>query len=252
MVRLESATGRWLLGDDGTPCAGALGVLIDDSLGSTMLARRAGDRWPVSTEISVDLGAPPPCDGSPLVAEARCLDDSPGAGVALAQGRVLDHAGRTIAVTTMRGRYVPVGEAAISAGTIPPGTSARRDAASSTLALLAGTVRRRGERGERGEDVELVLPADPVFANPLGNTHGGVLLCASEIAGRLALRSGGGPLSTASVRIAYLRPAPLTDPMVFTAEVVHRGRTFGVARVTSRGASAKPCTVATVTCHDPA
>ena len=248
-VRLEMAAGRWTLDDDGALCAGALGVLVDDALGNAMINPMPDGYWPVSTEISVDVVARPPGAPNVLTAVSHRLDDLADGfgGGALAQGRVLDGAGRTIAVATMRGRYVPVGdrEPLATYGTIPPGTTGRREAAPGVSALLGGAVRRRGA------DVEFALPADPAFTNPLGVTHGGILLCGSEIAGRRALCAAGASLTTASVHIAYLRPVPTTGPLMFTAEVVHSGRTLGVARVTGRAVSSdRPGTVATVICHD--
>ena len=40
---------------------------------------------------------------------------------------------------------------------------------------------------------------------------------------------------------------PVTETITYTAEVLHRGRTLGVAQVTARGASGKTCAIATIT-----
>jgi uncharacterized protein (TIGR00369 family) len=84
------------------------------------------------------------------------------------------------------------------------------------------------------------------------NTHGGVLLCAAEIAGSLALHADAGPLQTSSIRVVYVRSVPVTDTITYTTEVLHRGRTLGTAQVTARGASGKTCAIATITAHDQA
>ena len=95
----------------------------------------------------------------------------------------------------------------------------------------------------------LVLPGSGTLVNPMGNLHGGIMFCASELAGHAAVQSMDYPLTTASVTITYLRPGLATGPTVFEASTVHRGRTLAVTQVTSRNAAGKICTLATVTSH---
>jgi uncharacterized protein (TIGR00369 family) len=95
----------------------------------------------------------------------------------------------------------------------------------------------------------LVLPGSGTVVNPMGNLHGGIMFCASELAGHAAVQSADYPLMTASVTITYLRPGAATGPTVFEASTVYRGRTLAVTQVTSRNAAGKICTLATVTCH---
>ena len=114
------------------------------------------------------------------------------------------------------------------------------------MALLGAVARR-----ENGA-VIMTVPGSGEFANPMGNTHGGILLCAAEIAGSLALHAGASPLQTSSIRVVYARSVPVTDTITYTAEVLHRGRTLGAAQVTARGASGKTCALAMITAHDQA
>ena len=44
----------------------------------------------------------------------------------------------------------------------------------------------------------MTVPGSGDFANPMGNTHGGILLCAAEMAGSLALHAEASLLQTSS------------------------------------------------------
>ena len=59
-------TGDWMLGPDGKPCRGSLGVLADDVLGYAVVAERPVGHWAVSTEIFVDFCSVLPVDGAIL------------------------------------------------------------------------------------------------------------------------------------------------------------------------------------------
>ncbi|MCW2909151.1 MAG: hypothetical protein JWL68_3940 [Actinomycetia bacterium] len=246
LARAQMRTGPWMRGCNAGPCAGSLGVFLDDLLGNALLAGRPEDYWPVSTELSIDLAAPPPADGSVLTGQGWPVSLEPGG--ALGQGTVTDSTGAVIATATTRARYLPAPQnlpGGPGPGSAPPSPD---DPASpeSTMALL-GAVARHGDGA-----VILTVPGSDDFANPMGNTHGGILLCAAEIAGSLALHADASPLQTSSIRVIYARSVPATDTITYTAEVLHRGRTLGVAQVTARGASGKTCAIATITAHDQA
>jgi uncharacterized protein (TIGR00369 family) len=113
---------------------------------------------------------------------------------------------------------------------------------SSLLALLGADL-----RGD-ATGATLTLPAGPHLANPRGLLHGGIALCASQLAGERAL-SAGGNLPATAIRIAYVRPVVLSGALTFTARVLHVDRSFGVAQVTATGPAGKLGTVATVTCQ---
>ena len=241
-IREEMRTGPWLRGWDAAPCARSLGVFLDDLTGNALLAGRPADYWPVSTELSIDLSAPPPLDGSLLTGWSRAVSLDPGGG--LGQGTVTNSLGRTVATATARARYLPAPRSLPSP--LAPVGEGELPTAGSTMDLLGATARR-----EAGMLV-LTLPGSASFANPMGNTHGGVLLCAAEIAGSLALHAGDRPLRTSSIRMIYVRPVPAGGTVTFTAEVLHRGRTLGAAQVIARDAGGKTCAVTTITGHDQA
>jgi uncharacterized protein (TIGR00369 family) len=245
-VRAQMRTGPWMRGRDRGTCAGSLGVFLDDLLGNALLAGRPEGYWPVSTELSIELAAPPPADGSVLTGLAWPVSLEPGGG--LSQGTVTGSSGALIATATTRERFLPAPRALLTGSGPDGGPSARDDAAGpqSTMALLGAVARR--------EDGALIMtvPGSGDFANPMGNTHGGILLCAAEIAGSLALHAAASPLQTSSIRVVYTRSVPVTDTITYTAEVLHCGRTLGAAQVTARGASGKTCALAMITAHDQA
>jgi uncharacterized protein (TIGR00369 family) len=252
-VVLSMPVGDWLRGPDGPTASAALGVLIDDALGNAIIERRPTGFWPVSTEISVDyVSWPPAAGGRPLQARSRVLS-APPAG-ALAAGEVTDSAGTVLAVATSRFHFVPGEPSVPGQPSVPgepdgasggqrtePGAAVQGDPGS--LVALLGADLRGDVAG-----ATLTLAAGPHLANPRGFLHGGIALCASQLAGELALAAGGSLAATA-IRIAYVRPVVLSGTVRFDARVVHRGRVFGVARVTATGPSGKLCTVATVTCQ---
>jgi uncharacterized protein (TIGR00369 family) len=247
LTRGSMRTGDWMLSADGEPCRGSLGVLADDILGYAVVAERPDGHWAVSTEISIDFCSDLPVDGSTLYAESHTVEFDMVGG--LSRGRIVDRLGRTIALGSERVRFVPETPSApayTSSAGVLVGPDPLTDASSiPTPDLLRATTRRH----DGGATV--LLPAALDLSNPMGNLHGGISLCASEIAGLAALQSGSHPLVTASIHIAFLRPVAVDGEVTFTAEALHGGRSLGVAQVISHNPAGKVCTIATVICHDP-
>jgi uncharacterized protein (TIGR00369 family) len=249
VVWAQMRTGPWMRGPDARPCAGSLGVFLDDLLGNALLGGRPDNYWPVSTELSIDLAAALPLDGSVLTGQGWPVSLEPGG--ALSQGAVRDGSGATVATATARARYLPAPRGlprGLGSGDGPgpwaaPPVADDLSGPDSTVALLGAEPRREGGT------VSLTVPGSDDFCNPMRNTHGGILLCAAEITGSLALHADASPLQTASIRVVYVRSVPVTDTITYTADVLHRGRTLGVAQVTARGGGGKTCVVATITAH---
>jgi uncharacterized protein (TIGR00369 family) len=256
-------TGPWMTGPDGRPSPGGLGVLVDDVLGYAILAARPRNDWSVSTEIALDVLGPVPGDGSRL----RVVTDFVQSGRlgGLASGRVLDESGRLIALGRQRGRFVsdlPAGERPESvadwqpAGLLRPapdapaaGTSAAGPSTAGTASVDAAQL--LGLQWAGPGLTEPVLEVTDLLTNPLGNLHGGISLCASELVATQVLLPSGPPLVTASIQVAYLRPSPVGSVLRLTASVRHRGRTLGVVQVVGTNANGKACTIATITAHQP-
>jgi len=231
--------GPWLTGPSGRPLAGALGVLIDNVAGWVLVRRRPPGGWSVSAEITLDLLRPVPADGSVLLAEGSVRHADTAGGFSTAS--VTDGSGRLLAVCTQHGRWVRGAPAAHDgtalASGVPPGTD------------LAGFLGGRARAAEGGALLELTVT--PELANPLGNLHGGITLCACDLVAQAAIDAAGGPLPTASIHVAYPRPIPVGTTVRFTAQVAHLGRAFGIVRVTALSGSGKPGAIATVTTGPP-
>lgn len=96
--------------------------------------------------------------------------------------------------------------------------------------------------------VEGVIAPEPTLANPLGNLHGGVFAAAAEVAGA-AVFPHDREVSSSSLDVRYVRQIPLVQPVTVRAEVLHDGRSWGIAQVTTRDERGRVCAVATVTVY---
>lgn len=243
-VQQTMETAEWMLGDDRMLCISAVCVLADSAFGNAIVLDRPSGYWPVTTELSLDVGRHAPRDNSLLHGESwpAHLDSAGG----LAQGRILGAMGQLVAVGTTRLRYVPMPSHFEHHDRVDPishdGSSSQWSSTADALGVYTQRV---------GQTIELFMPSKPVLMNPMGMMHGGALLSAVEIAGRSSLQLKGVQLRTSSLRIAYARPTPGTGTVSFTAEVQHSGQRFGVAHVFGRDNTGSICTVATVTCHTP-
>lgn len=217
--------GPWLAADDGRVPAGAVGVLLDDVLGYALIGSRPEGRWSVSAEITVDVLEPLPTRGR-LHAEADLVHV--GSLGAFATGRLTDDDGRLVAVGTQRGRFVPM------AG--DPGSPSYTPVEGSTdvVRWLSSTYAASGP---------FVVP--DLMANPLGNVHGGMSLCLSDLVARGAVADH---LTTASLHITYTRAIPVGATLAYTSEVRHAGRGLAVVDVTG-SVDGRAATVARVVLH---
>lgn len=250
-VSATMVTGPWLNGPAGAVPGGALGVLVDNALAHVLLRNRVPDRWSVSAEISLDLCAPVPADGTPLTVRARTTHFGEKGG--LSAGTVTGPDGTVVATCSQHTRWIPSPfkpedvEAFFKSRMAEPGrgmTAAEVYAAggpASLTELLDARV-----RAADGCAV-LDVPTTQELCNPLGNMHGGITFCAVDLAAQAALASVGGPVHTGSVHVAYPRPVTPDTTARFEAQVMHSGRSLGLVRVTALNEAGKPCVVASVT-----
>jgi acyl-coenzyme A thioesterase PaaI-like protein len=217
--------GPWVTGDDGRTPAGAVGVLLDDVLGYALIDARPEGRWSVSAEITLDVLEPLPTEGR--IHAVADLVHVGGLG-AFATGRLTDDDGRLVAVGTQRGRFVPM------AG--DPGSPSYAPVEGSTDAV-------RWLDSTYAGPEPFVVP--DLMANPLGNVHGGMSLCLSDLVARGAVADH---LTTASLHITYTRAIPVGATLAYTTEVHHEGRSLAVVDVTAR-VDGRPATVARVVLH---
>jgi uncharacterized protein (TIGR00369 family) len=236
-------TGVWSTGTDGRPSPGSLGVLLDDVAGYAVVAARPPGHWAVSVELHVDFCGELPGPGHELRGESRVVRADAVGG--LAEGRILDAAGRVVASCSERMLFVPGEPGGLSAPVEPAAPGPRRTPAPDLPALLGVDLSRTGS------GAELTLTAGAELANPVGNMHGGVLLCLTELVGGHALGDPAAPLVSSSVHITFVRPVALHQQVRLDATVAHRGRKLGVASVLGTDAAGRVCTVATVTGRAP-
>ncbi|HSA48621.1 MAG TPA: hotdog domain-containing protein, partial [Yinghuangia sp.] len=242
-------SGPWLRGPDGAPHSAALAVLIDDTLGIAGARHQPDGRWSVTTELSVDYVAPPPCDGSLITSEGTIVASH--ARGALVTGSVQDTDAQTLAVMTLRSRYIPLlpelaSEAAAlqpTVGVVSDGPAAPDAACHDSLLAVLGA-----SAVADGELVRLRVPGDIRLTNGSGALHGGVALAASQLAASCLLPAGG-EMALSSTRITYLRQMDISGGIEFVARVVHGGRSFRVIEVVAYAPGGRTGTVATVAAY---
>jgi len=196
-------------GPDGRPALGALGVLVDEVLGYSIIASLPPDSWTVSTEIWVDLLAPLPYAGR-LHADARTVQVG-----SFAVGRVLDEEGRVLAECRERGRVID--DVPDPDAPLPPAPSEAGDGLAAALGLALGDVSR--------------LEVAPPLENPRRMLHGGVSLAASEVVATWSRMAAGCPLATSSVHVLHTRAAAYGETLELTTRTVHAGRSLWVTDV---------------------
>ena len=223
---------------------GGLAVLVDSGLGAENHRRRPSGKWTVTTELRLDLiGAPR--EGSTglgiradhLGHDGHCLTT---------RGEVVDDDGEVIASGLVKTMEFAAGVDAEGYDDEPPWPSALEPG---TLAeVLCLTLSERGDGPGGGRVVEGVVAPEPTLANPLGNLHGGVFAAAAEVVGA-AVFPHERDVSSSSLDVRYVRQIPLVRPVTLRAEVLHDGRSWGIAQVTTRDERGRACAVATVTVY---
>jgi len=225
-IRGSMPAGSPFTGPDGRTSAGALGVLVDDVLGYSIIDSLSDGIWTVSTEIWLHLLAPLPCDGQRIQAAARTLQ--PGS---FAAGTLTDERGRQLATFSQRGRAVP---------DIPPAIVDLP-----AFDLPTGAVDVVDLLGLRAECEAMALTVTERLENPRRMLHGGISLCASEVVATRSRRSAGSALATSSIHIVHARAIPAASEVTFHATTQHAGRSLWVTDVVGV-VDGRSCTIARV------
>lgn len=223
---------------------GGLAVLVDSGLGAENHRRRPSGMWTVTTELRIDLLARPRAGSGGLGVRTDHLG---GDGNCLTtRGDVVDDDGEVVAAGLVKSMAFSVGIDPDEYDDEPPWPSALVPGALAEVLCLTFDERADGPGGTRA--VEAVIAPEPALANPLGNLHGGVFAAAAEIAGA-ALFPHAREVSSASLDVRYIRQIPLVAPVTVRAEIVHDGRNWGIAQVTTRDDRGRVCAAATVTVY---
>lgn len=243
-VHWHQPVGDQFVDPSGRFATGGLAVLVDSGVGAENHRRRPAGAWTVTTELRIDLLAPPRGGSTGLGVRTDHLGDD---GYCLtSRGEVLDDDGRVVAgglVKSMavKGVVDPEGydDEPPWPSALVPGTLAE------VLCLSLG----RAQSGPGDTRVvEAVVEPEPSLANPLGNLHGGVFAAAAEVAGA-AVFPHEREVSSSSLDVRYVRQIPLTGPVTVRAEAVHDGRSWGIAHVDTRDDRGRVCAMATVTIY---
>lgn len=225
-------SGPWLAGADGRGQPAAIGVLVDVVMGYVGNSHTTG--WTLSTELSMEMVGDVPVDGRAIVASARTVHvDDDGM---LVHGTVVDEAGTLIAHCSLRGRFTtahPEGRAAV----------AFRDEGELDRSSLDSLL---GDAVVAGPEGPLHVENVGDFVNPLGNIHGGMVLCLHELAAARAVPELDG---TASVRLQLVRGIAAGERFGLTARVAHRGRSLAVVVVEARDVKDRVCSLSTTVRH---
>ncbi len=156
--------GPWLAGATGAPRPVRWACWSTTS-SATRYRHPTDGRWSVSAEITLDvLGPLPTSGGLTAVAEVDHVD----ALGAYATGHLVDDHDRVVARSTQRGRFVPL------SGADPAPSAYERVAGSGDVVAWLDRAYADG--------APFVVP--DVLANPLGNVHGGISLCLSDLVAR--------------------------------------------------------------------
>ncbi|MEZ0052705.1 uncharacterized protein (TIGR00369 family) [Mycobacterium sp. MAA66] len=228
----------------GMPTLATLTVLVDHACGLVNHHRREPDEWTVSTELALELS---PEAAATVAARpdirvvATAWPTGEKGDTALGRCR-LSHGSTVIGVGTVRSVHLHAPEAAardLNRMTNPPTDPSPHTGLAD---LMAVTVPAPGK-------AVLLQHPDPVLNNTLGIIHGGIASAGLELVGTAALNAdrGSDPLSTASVRVNFLRQFFAGNESHYTATVLRAGRRSGVADAQAIGNDGKVALIARVT-----
>lgn len=228
----------------GLPTIAPLAMLVDHIGGLVNHHRRGPDEWTVSSELSLEL-AP---DAFTQIAAAP---DVPVTGTGRPCGTKgptalglceFTHRDSVVATATVRSFFIPAPSHLTPfpdgpTGPLPPGSLADRMAV------------RVAESG--GATKVLIQDSDPVLNNSLGIVHGGVSAMALELVGSAAVNDGRNdmPLSTASLRVNFLRQFRITPESRYEGSALRVGRSSAVAEARAVGDDGKAAIIARLTAY---
>ena len=241
-VRALMSSGSPTRDESGAERPGSFGVLVDNVLGYSIIASAPKDHWAVTTEMSIDFLGTFPGQHETITADARLVDTDGFNGYS--EGTLTDDAGRVWARMRQRGRIIadsPVEKSTANELTLVENAADGK----LTLDQILGL-----QPVSDNADALCSLQITESHINPLGNLHGGMALCLSEVLGNRHLNNeGDAELYTGSVQVSYLRPAPLGAQITLRVQTVHRGRTMGVSQVVATLPNGKPVTMARITAY---
>lgn len=243
-ITWHQPVGDQFLDPRGRFATGGLAVLVDSGLGSENHRRRPRGTWTVTTELRLDLLARPRAGSTGLGVRADHLGDD--GSCLTTRGEVVDDDGSVVAAGLVKSMEIRGVVDPDDYDDEPPWPSALVPGTLAEVLCLTFDHHTDGPGGTRA--VEAVVAPEPTLANPLGNLHGGVFAAVAEIAGA-ELFPHEREVSSSSLDVRYIRQIPLVAPVTVRAEIVHEGRSWGIAHVTTRDDRGRVCAAATVTVY---
>lgn len=243
-ITWHQPVGDQFIGPGGRFATGGLAVLVDSGLGAENHRRRPSGMWTVTTELRIDLVSPPREGSTGLGVRTDHLG---GDGrVLTTRGEIVDDDDEVVAAALVKSMEFSIGVDPDEFDDEPPWPSLLAPGTLPEVLCLTLDERDDGPGGTRA--VEAVIAPEPALANPLGNLHGGVFAAVAEIAGA-AVFPHQREVSSSSLEVHYIRQVPLVEPVTVRAEVVHDGRSWGIARATTLDDRGRVCAVASVTVY---
>jgi uncharacterized protein (TIGR00369 family) len=220
-----------------------LAVLVDHVGGLQNHHRRGPREWTVSSELALELTP----DAESVVAAA----DTPVRATSRALGIK-----ESTAVSECQ---LVVGDAVIGSGSVrsffvqAPAQYSESPLHEGSMDARHGLAAMMSAGQARVEADVVVLPQcpDPVLDNSLGVIHGGIASTGLEVVGAAAINQGraADPLTTASLRVNFLRPFFAGDQSRYVGTASRIGRRSGVADAQAIGSDGRPAILARVTSY---
>lgn len=218
----------WFDGLTSPAASGPLAALADRTLGTAVLTVLPAGLISVSIGLHLDVVTDSDLDVRPLTCAGHGARVGDRRG--FARGDLLDRTGSVIARATLHTMVVPASTPSDPDRPTGPGPIGQ-----AAVPAIPADVPLAADLGIRAEvddgRARLQVPPDERLANSLGMVHGGAIAVVLDLAGTLAIGSGSDPEITTSpleFGVRYLRPTPLTGPVVCCAEVTYQSRALVV------------------------
>ncbi|WP_237572000.1 PaaI family thioesterase [Mycolicibacterium lacusdiani] len=228
----------------GLPSLASLAMLLDHIGGVVNFRRQATDEWTVSSELALEASP----DAAAVIAAA---DD------ALVLGTSLPLGAKT--ATALAECVFRIGDAVIASGTVrsfyieSPETFAESPFDAGSMEPRTGLAAKAsvGPARTDGTTVVLAQSHDRVLENTMGVVHGGVASAGLEMAASAAVNAGrtDDPLTTASLRVNFLRQFLAGDESRYEATPLRVGRRSGVADAQAVGVDGRVAITARLTAY---
>ena len=219
----------------GAPTLGPLAILIDAAAGRSNHLGRDDTEWSVSSELTLEL-TPRGADAAQVVATATPLGREGATAFSVC---TLTRGSDIIGWGTVRSYFISADRMVPDPpnGSLPP--------SSSTLAEMMAVRVAAADDGTR----VLMQQPNPGVYNRIGAVHGGVASAGLELAASAAINANGHQMTTASLRVNFLRPFIAGQDTRYVATPLRIGRTSAVADSQAVGADGRVAVVARVTAY---